>query len=353
MNKIKTLLPGVIFALTLSGIAIYATSFPIFKQFGLSSAIIAIIGGMLLGNTLYPKIAKTLASGVDYTKQRILRLAIILFGLKLTLQDIIEVGSAGILIDMSIVISTFFITFYVGKKILKLDEQTTILIGSGCSICGAAAILGTAPVIISQKDTSLENIGKISVAISTVVVFGTIAMFLYPIFYATVAPIWHINDTAFGIYIGSTIHEVAQVAGAGEAINANVLAGAVISKMIRVLMLAPFLIALSYWLAKRPHASTKHGCAPQQKIIIPWFAIGFILMTCVASTKIIPASVQNILIVLDNLLLTAAMAALGLTTHYSVFRKAGYKPMLLAAIIFIWLILGGAMINAFFQWLCY
>lgn len=352
MKKITTLLPGVIFALLLSSIAIYTANFPAIKQLGISSAILAIIGGMLLGNTLYPKIAKTFALGVDYTKQRILRLAIILFGLKLTLQDIIEIGSAGILIDATIVISTFFITYYIGKKLLKLDALTTILIGSGSSICGAAAILGTAPVIISPKDSSLENVGKISVAISTVVVFGTIAMFLYPIFYAFAAPTWNISEAAFGIYIGSTIHEVAQVAGAGEAIGPNVLAGAVITKMIRVLMLAPFLIALSYWHAKQHHAHIENDTTTKQKIIIPWFAVGFILMACIASTKIIPTPVQNVLIVLDNLLLTAAMAALGLTTHYSVFRKAGYKPMLLAALVFIWLILGGALINVFFQWLC-
>lgn len=133
-------IPGLTLAFTLSLGALYAAGLPWFSQLGLSALTLAIVGGMVLGNTVYPRIAVHSHAGIAFAKGHILRLGIIMFGFKLTFQDIAAVGVGGILIDACVLTSTFFLAFWLGRRKLGLDEQSVILIGAGSSICGAAAI---------------------------------------------------------------------------------------------------------------------------------------------------------------------------------------------------------------------
>jgi len=331
--QVKKYIPGISLSLLLAMIASLIANISYIKHFGLSSIVIAIILGLLIGNSVYPKLSHYCYVGVDFSKGKILRLAIILFGIKLTFQDIALVGYQGILIDILMVVSTFLLTMWMGIKLFHLDQDSVILIGSGCSICGAAAVIAT-------ESTINTNPEKVTIAVAIVVIFGTLAMFIYPFFYAYIATHFAISDSHFGIYIGSTIHEVAQVVAAGNAISEPAVETAVISKMLRVLLLAPFLFVLSAYLIK-----TQQGNTQKRKLVIPWFAIGFLLMACLNSLNILPKQFVSIIIMLDNILLTMAMAALGLTSHYSAFQKAGIKPLLLGFFIFVWLIIGGAAIN--------
>lgn len=143
------------------------------------------------------------------------------------------------------------------------------------------------------------------------------------------------------MFAGSTIHEVAQAVAAGKSVSEAAMTTAVITKMIRVMMLAPFLIALSSWLAAKPHGSRQQ----KGRIAIPWFAVAFLGVAAFNSFNLLPAAWVNAIVSLDNLLLAAAMGALGITTHFSAIRQAGAKPMLLASILFGWLIVGGGLIN--------
>ncbi|OWG05999.1 hypothetical protein B4U21_19605, partial [Klebsiella pneumoniae] len=132
--------------------------------------------------------------------------------------------------------STFFIACFLGQKVFGLDKHTSWLIGAGSSICGAAAVLATEPVVKAEAS-------KVTVAVATVVIFGTIAIFLYPAMYPLLAH-WFTPET-YGIYMGSTMHEVAQVVAAGHAVSPDAENAAVIAKMLRVMMLAPFLLFLA------------------------------------------------------------------------------------------------------------
>ena len=173
--------------------------------------------------------------------------------------------------------------------------------------------------------------------------FGTAGMFLYPMFYhlgTTLLPIFK-NQNSYGVYVGSTIHEVAQVFAAGQAIGPKAADTAVIVKMIRVMMLAPFLLILSGWL----RFNSVKGSAQSRKITIPWFAVFFIVMAGINSLQWLPSTLTQSLIVLDNFLLAMAMAALGLTTHLGGVRAAGLKPLMLGGILFTYLIFGGGCIN--------
>lgn len=326
------LLLGLILVGGITAIAIGLGNIPAIATLGFGALTLAILVGMVIGNTLYPKVESYCNHGVLFAKQTLLRLGIILYGFRLTFSQIAEVGFSGLLIDMLTLCSTFTLACWAGKSLFGLDRQTRWLIGAGSSICGAAAILATEPVVKAEAS-------KVTVAVATVVIFGTLAIFIYPLLYPLVMH-WFTPET-FGIYIGSTMHEVAQVVAAGHAIGPETENTAVITKMLRVMMLAPFLIFISMRVKALPTGDNKQ----LGKMSFPWFALLFILVVVFNSFNLLPASLVKVLIFIDTLLLTMAMAALGLTTHISALKKAGTRPLLLALVLFIWLLLGGAGIN--------
>ena len=198
---------------------------------------------------------------------------------------------------------------------------------------------------------------KVTIAVATVVVFGTIAMLLYPFLYQLgwLRP-W-LSAEQYGMYTGSTVHEVAQVVVAGNAINTEIGDTAVVTKMIRVMMLAPFLLVLSFALTKdRPvdnaaidDEDSKNEAAPfmtrVKQVKVPWFAFIFIAIVLLHTWIPMSKSIEQSMVMLDDILLTMAMFALGLTTHLSAIKQAGVKPLILGAVMFGWLILGGGLIN--------
>ncbi|HHP7452612.1 TPA: YeiH family protein [Klebsiella quasipneumoniae] len=324
--------PGLALTAALTGAALWAGSFPTIAGAGFSALTLAILFGMVVGNTVYPKIWQPCDGGVIFAKQHLLRLGIILYGFRLTFAQIADVGVSGILIDVLTLSSTFFIACFLGQKVFGLDKHTSWLIGAGSSICGAAAVLASEPVVKAEAS-------KVTVAVATVVIFGTIAIFLYPAMYPLLAH-WFTPET-YGIYMGSTMHEVAQVVAAGHAVSPDAENAAVIAKMLRVMMLAPFLL----FLAARVKQLTPADNGEKSKITIPWFAIMFILVAVFNSFHLLPKAVVEMLVTLDTVLLAMAMAALGVTTHVSALKKAGAKPLLMALMLFVWLIVGGGAIN--------
>ena len=344
-QRAASFVPGLALAGGVAFIAIELGKIGWLQANGISALTLAIVLGMLVGNTVYPRIAAASALGVTFSKQNLLRLGIILYGLRLTFQDIGHVGMAGVVIDATVLCSTFALSWYVGTRVFGLDRKTAMLIGAGSSICGAAAVMAAEPVVRGRAE-------QVTVAVSTVVVFGTLAIFLYPVLY-------HLNEqyhlismspSAYGIFAGSTIHEVAQVVAAGHAISDEAANTAVIAKMVRVMMLAPFLIILSAYLSRSKDTSelAATGAAPQKpgRIVIPWFALGFVAVAGLNSLALLPKSVVSAVTDMDTVMLAMAMAALGLTTHISAIRNAGIKPLALAALLFAWLIGGGIAINA-------
>jgi uncharacterized integral membrane protein (TIGR00698 family) len=334
-------LPGIALVGTLAILAIELAKLGWLQRYGISALTVAIVLGMIVGNTLYPRIALPSLSGVTFSKQTLLRAGIILYGLRLTFQDIANVGLAGVAIDACVLSSTFALSWWAGTRVLGLDRRTAMLIGAGSSICGAAAVMAAEPVVGGRAE-------QVAVAVSTVVVFGTLAIFLYPALY-------HLNEhfqflstspRVYGIFTGSTVHEVAQVVAAGRAVSDTAANAAVITKMVRVMMLAPFLVILSAYLSHSPDRFEKISSQPARRIVIPWFALGFVAVTALNSLVVLPKTAVGAAVSVDTVILAMAMAALGVTTHVSAIRTAGIKPLALAALLFVWLVLGGAAINA-------
>ena len=327
-NRSNTL-SGILFVALFAMSATYLGDFAIFKHLAISPLIIGIVLGIVYANTLRNKLPQEWVPGIMFSTKTLLRAGIILYGFRLTFQSIEAVGIAGIFTSVTVVTLTFIIGYIVGTKILKMDRDTTILVTAGSSICGAAAVLATEPVVKGEPY-------KTAIAVSTVIIFGTTAMFLYPFLYRMgYIPL---SPQEMGIYIGGTIHEVAHVVAAGNAIGPETAKTAVIVKMIRVMMIAPFLLVLGFWLAK-----TSKDVANKQKakIVIPWFAVFFMLVAGFNSFNFLPLHVVGSINSIDTFLLTMAMSALGMETSIDKFKKAGMKPIYLASILFVWLIFGG------------
>lgn len=332
---------GMVSGLALSAViavsSIALSGLPWMQRHGLSALTLAIVLGMVLGNVVPAAWHGFLGPGINFSKQRLLRLGVVLYGFRLTVQDVGQVGLAGIAIDTLILASTFGLACLVGTRWLGMDRKTSMLIGIGSSICGAAAVIAAEPVVKGRAE-------QVAVAIATVVVFGTISIFCYPFLYSLNEQ-WQLipgGQAGFGIYTGSTVHEVAQVVTIGKSIGAEATDTAVITKMVRVMMLAPFLICIAAWLARQPHAGGGRGSA---KTMIPWFAVGFVAVVLFNSLHLLPASAIGAVNVVDTALLAMAMAALGVSTRVGAIRQAGAKPLVLALILFAWLVIGGAILN--------
>lgn len=314
-----------LFCAILAAAAFTIAQWEALQELNISPLIIAILMGIAIGNTVYHYIPSTYTVGIRLVQQKFLRLGIVLYGLQITFQDIFAVGLSGLLIDIFIVSSVFILGTWCGMRWLKLDRDTAMLTAAGSAICGAAAVLATEPILRAENH-------KAALAVATVVLFGTLAMLLYPILYHQL----DLPPDIFGIYIGATIHEVAQVVAAGEAISFEAASIAVIVKLTRVMLLAPFLLILAFYLSRQQPEN-----AGRTSIVIPWFALGFVAMSGVNSLAIISASMTDLLIKFGIFLLTMAMMALGMETNVHKFKNIGWKPVLLAGGIFIYLLVMG------------
>lgn len=366
-ETINTLL-GVLFIAVLSIAAWFIAEIPAVKSLSFSSLIVGILLGMVYANL--PEKAHVPASwgaGMKICSKTLLRTGIVLYGFRLTFQDIVAVGLPAVVIDIIVVAVTIFLGIWLGK-LLKMDSETTLLTATGSAICGAAAVLGAEAVVKPESH-------KTAVAVSTVVIFGTIAMFLYPIAYRAG---WMVglDEQQVGIYTGATLHEVAHVVGAGNAMASDTIAAtALIVKMVRVILLVFVLLIMSWALGRskqtaqhqggavsRPHHKSNTVAVGQQsgqsrqvgtKITIPWFAFLFLLMIGVNSLMVayLPASFMapfaKTMNIISTFLLTMAMTALGADTSFKKFKQAGAKPFALAALLWLWLIVGGYLMARF------
>lgn len=297
------------------------------ESINLNSLTLAIIIGMLTGNIFNKFIPQSFRFGITFSAKRLLRLAIILYGFRITFQQIFAVGLSGFWADVVMLTTTYLLGYYIGTRLFKLDKDLCMLTAIGSSVCGAAAVLGTDSVLKAESH-------KVSLAVSTVVLFGTISMFLYPI----LSGLGIVPDSAFGIYIGSTIHEVAQVVAAGSAISPTICDTSVIVKLTRVMLLVPYLFLLGLYLSKKTKTQ-------RTKVPMPWFAILFVVMCGFNSLNLLPAAVKSGIIEFDVFLLTVAMFGLGVETNFNKIRGLGLKPILLAGIMFLWLVLFGAVVS--------
>jgi uncharacterized integral membrane protein (TIGR00698 family) len=284
-----------------------------------SPMILAITIGIAMRNLLgTPSFA---GPGIAFSMRRLLRSAIVLLGLQITLTQLAAVGATGLFIVTATLVATFGFTLATGRA-LGVDRRLTELIAAGTSICGASAVVATNSVTEASDE-------DVAYAIACVTIFGSIAMFVYPV----LPSLLHLDGGAYGLWSGASIHEIAQVAAASFQNGQRAGEIATIAKLARVILLAPVVVALS--IASRGSARRAPGASGRPPL--PWFAIGFVAVAAINSVVTIPADLRSATVTLSTFLLTIALAAMGLETDVSRLYAKGLRPAILGGLAFLFI----------------
>lgn len=316
--EIRKYLSGLGLVVALTVVSVYMQNIPIVKSFSLSAIIIAIVLGMFVKNTVGTK--EEMSFGIKFCSKKVLRLAIILLGFKLSLMEVSKLGLKAGIIILIVSITTILLTRYVGKK-LNISRNLSLLIGAGSSICGASAIVAVNAVTKSENDENLPF------AVGVVTIFGTISMILYPIIFHFLK----LSTMTYALWAGTSIHEVAQVVAAGFAASTQAGTSATVVKLTRVLLIIPVTIFLSIRETKRQSNTEGSEKFSLKNITIPWFVLMFLGVIALNSTGFVPQNISRGLISIDNYLMAAAMVGLGLETSIAGMKKVGLKPIYLGA----------------------
>jgi uncharacterized integral membrane protein (TIGR00698 family) len=312
----RGLLPGLFLTFTIA-----AAAFELRNLSGigvLSPLIIAIVLGMAFHNTVGTP--GKFKPGVMFSMRRILRFAIVLLGLQLSLAQVFAVGTAGLAIIAMTLGATFTFTVWLGRR-LGTDHKLAELIGAGTSICGASAVIATNTV----TRTSDEDVAY---AVACVTVFGSVSVLLYPALVGLV----RLTPHAFGLWVGASIHEIAQVVAAAFQNGTDAGNFGTVAKLSRVMLLAPMILVLGYVKAKRRQAIGDHvRQSAAQAVPMPWFVLGFLAMMLFNSLDLIPVAGKAYLVQATTFLLTVALGAMGLETDVRKLRAKGWRPLLVGA----------------------
>ncbi len=326
-----------------AALMLWLARWPVLAGTGLSALTLAIGFGMLAGNLLPKRWLLPLSPGAGLARQYLLRLGVALYGLRLTFAAVVALGAAGVVVPLLMLAATLLAGLWLGTRLLGLGWREALVVSAGSAVCGAAAAIAVASVLRADDRQT-------AVAVATVVLFGTLGMFLYPFLYELAVQQWQwpVSARLFGIFTGATLHEVAQVIASGQMVNPAVAEAAVVAKMVRVLALAPLLLLIALWpQGSRQPARPAKGAAGRAHAVlksVPWFALGFIAVMALHSAGWVPADWKPALITFDDWLLASAMLAIGLHTRLGDLLRAGRRPMLLAALLFVFLVSAGALL---------
>jgi uncharacterized integral membrane protein (TIGR00698 family) len=283
----------------------------------LSPMILAILIGTAFHNLIgAPALARP---GIAFSMRRILRAAIVLLGLQLTFVQVGEIGGRGLIVIIAAMSLTFGFTVWVGR-LLGADRRLALLIAAGTSICGASAVIATNTVANAAEE-------DVAYAVACVTVFGSIAMFLYPLLPALL----NLNAHDYGLWSGASIHEIAQVVAAAFQQGQQAGEAGTIAKLSRVILLAPMVIGIGLVTARvmRRTGGDGHSSA---RAPMPWFVFGFIGMIVVNSLVSIPPEAKGWIVWLTAFMLSVALAAMGLETDVRKLAAKGARPALLGAL---------------------
>ena len=311
-----------------------------FSKSPISSIMMAIVIGLFISG--FVKIPAILKCGITFSIKKILRLGIILLGIRLTIFDVFKLGAFGVPIVFICIIGALIVTTWINNK-LNLPERLGVLIAIGTSICGVTAIVAASPAIDAEEEES-------AYAIAIITIFGLIATIFYP-YLAYI--IFDGNAIQAGMFLGTSVHETAQVIGAGQIyadlFNApSALNVATITKLVRNVFMAAVIPFMAYYYARKNQEGEFKG----QKIsffkLFPLFIFGFITFTILRSigdsginagtlsfglfSEVEWENIIHLIKKTAETLLVMALAGVGLNTNFKSFKALGYKPFLVGLV---------------------
>jgi uncharacterized integral membrane protein (TIGR00698 family) len=313
------ILPGLLLTSLVAGTSFAIRMLPGMTTFSplILSMVIGIAYHNIVGTAAWAK------QGVTFSLRRLLRLAIILLGLQLTASQVIEIGGRGLGIIAASVLATFAFTIWIGKW-LGVEPKLAQLIAAGTSICGASAVIATNTVTNADDE-------DVAYSVACVTVFGSVAMFSYPLVQGLV----HLDPRGFGLWAGASIHEIAQVVAVAFQDGQKAGEFGTIAKLSRVMLLAPMVIGIGFMAARGAKHRTPDAGKPSARPPLPWFVLGFVALVGVNSLVAIPPEARAWIVAATTFLLSVALAAMGLETDIGKLASRGVRPALLGAFAFL------------------
>lgn len=305
ITKVSLLLPGVLLCAGLAIVTAGTHALVLSILGGSSLLLIAIVVGCIAANVWQP--SRRMFPGVQMCGSQLLKIGVALLGLSIPFSAITSLGWQSLTIIATVVIGGFSTALVCGK-LLRLSHSQSLLIGAGCSICGASAIAATYAVLGTKRQHECAT------AIAVITVFGTIMIVLAP----AIVSGW--EATPAGLLIGATTHEVSQTVAAGSIVGDTVLPIAVAAKLGRVLLLAPVVVLIGF---------TQRGHHTTGRHLVPGFLACFIILVLCRSLLPIPESVLSVTDTARTIIFCLAMIAQGLQVTWPTVRRAGARPVVL------------------------
>lgn len=328
MGATRTYGPGLLLAAAVSAISLLVAG----QLAAISALTIAIIIGVLLRNAkLLPAATKP---GVTFAAKRLLRLGVVLLGLQLSIPQILALRPGEIVTLIVTVVVTFLATRWLGPRI-GASRRLSLLVATGFSICGASAVAAMSAVVDTDDDTGGKPTGRgqddVATAITLVTLFGSLAILVLPLLQGFLG----FDDHQMGVWVGASVHDVAQTVATAAAVSTAALTVAIVVKLGRVVLLAP-LVAIVGALERRRQAAPQQAGAERRDVkrppVVPLFVVGFLAMVALRSSGILPDDLLAGIKVATTALLTAAMFGLGTGVHVATLVRTGGRAALLGAI---------------------
>ncbi|MGN7382941.1 YeiH family protein [Paenibacillus sp. SAFN-117] len=299
---------GIGLTLIIALVAKYLAGFPFLSIMG--QLVIAILIGIFWRATI--GVPDRLIAGTNFSSKKLLRLGIILLGMRLNLIDIVHAGPKVFL--MAIIVICFALTVVYGlARLFKVEKRLGILTACGTAICGAAAVVAIAPQIKAKDEET-------AIGAAMVAILGTLFTLIYTFMY----PVIGLSDLGYGIFSGGTLHEIAHVIAASDPVGSEAVDMAVIVKLTRVALLVPVAILIGIWASRSEHSKGSSGTS-WKSIPIPWFIVGFLIVSGINSLNIVSSDVAGVIVTVAYMLIAMAMAGLGLNVDLVTFRRLGMK----------------------------
>ena len=310
MQVVKKYAPGIIVAMAVAAVSKFLESLLPIHIIGAS--VIALFIGMIINNFWHPAWLK---AGLTFTSKKILKFAIILLGLSLSIKTVINVGKMSLIVMVFTLFTCFGVGYFVGK-FLKLNWKTSNLISAGTGICGGSAIAALAPVIDADDM-------DIAYAMSATFLFDMVMILCFPLMGEWLG----LSDMAYGLWTGTAVNDTSSVVAAGFA---------TMVKLTRTLSIIPVVLifaVINTRLKQKQSGVSGERTKVKFTKLFPWFILGFLAMAIINSIGIVPAVVSGGAKDISKFLMVSALAAIGLNTDFKKMAKSGARPMLHGFII--------------------
>lgn len=308
--------PGLAVALV---VAVLASALSALTPRVIGPVLIAVLVGLAASNLL--RLPAVLGPGLSVATTRVLRIGVVLLGARLSLGDVLSLGSMALWIAVACMTAAF-LTVALLARLLRVPTRLAVLLGVGTAVCGNSAIMATSPVIDAEDR-------EIGFAVGTITLFGTTSLLLFPL----VGRLLDLPDEVFGFWVGLAINDTSQVVAAGAAYSPRALEVATVVKLVRNALMAPLIVLIAWWSIRSRvrTAGVEEGEVRTAALkAFPVFVLGFLAVAALSSFGVISERVSSLAGDASSFLIVTAIAAVGLTTNLKEIRSVGPRPVLVA-----------------------